>query len=230
MIPHFDHPRFADVPRRTVFYFVRHGESEANRKGMIQGRLDPTLSEKGREHARAAGRWFASIPGVDLVLTSPLRRAAETAELIAQTAELPAPEPLRDLIELDTGIFSGIVFSEIQAAHPTEWRKFQRYSWESVPKAERIHSLKRRALAVWNRLITETQSSRRAIVCVTHAGMLQWLIRASFGTQNHAWMPVFRASNCGIFSLAVAPAPAVDELPASFFAEWELLNHLPYEA
>lgn len=229
MPPHFDRPAFADVPEPAVFYFVRHGESEANRIGMIQGRLDPELSEKGREHAEAAGRWFADAEDVDLVFTSPLRRAAETAVAISHAAGLPEPEPLDDLVELDTGIFSGIVFSQIEAEHPTEWRKFQRYSWESVPKAERIESLKRRAMAVWDRLIAETRTGRRRIVCVTHGGMIQWIFRASFGTCDYAWMPVLRTSNCGIFALAVAPAPAVNDLPASFFAEWELLNHIPYD-
>ena len=229
MAPHFDDPDFALVPDRTAFYFVRHGESEANRDGVIQGRLDASLSDVGRSHAESAAKWFAD-KGVDLVLSSPLRRAMETARPIGAVADGGEVVALQELVELDTGVFSGKKLSEIEEENPAEWLRFQRYSWESVPEAERIASLQNRARRVWRRLVNESVKGRRTIVSVTHGGMIQWLIRGSFGRHAHAWMPIFTAKNCGIFRLVVIPAPARDSLPASFFAEWQLMNLLPYDS
>ncbi len=67
------------------FYFMRHGESEGNRDGIMQGRTPFRLTETGRAQAREMGAWFRG-RGIDLVLTSPLPRASETAAIVAAAA------------------------------------------------------------------------------------------------------------------------------------------------
>src|SRR5574338_589703 len=70
------------------FYFMRHGETEANANGVVSGSLDVELTALGREQAQAAARMLACEP-INAVYSSPLRRAWETAEPIAQILRLP---------------------------------------------------------------------------------------------------------------------------------------------
>ena len=195
-------PDFTRLRKRADFYLVRHGESVANRDQLIQGRQNAPLSEKGRTHARAAGAWFSG-KRIDAVYCSPLDRAAETAQIICATAGYPAPIPDARIIELDTGLFSGLGYEEIRVRFPAEWNRFQAESWEAVPEAERVASLRARAFDYWGHLIDMANQGKRSVVTVSHAGMIQWLIKATLGSTR--WMPLFAASNCGIFHFAAQP-------------------------
>lgn len=198
-------PDFRRLRSRTDFYFVRHGESEANRGQIIQGRQNAPLSEGGRGHARAAGEWFLG-KKIDSVYCSPLDRARETAEIVCRSAGFSAPKPDDRIIELDTGLFSGLAYGEIKERYPAEWNRFQAESWEGVPQAETIASLRDRALDFWKYLIEEANGGRRSTVTVSHAGMIQWLIKVTVGSAR--WMPLFAVSNCGIFHFTVQPVHA----------------------
>jgi len=243
--------------RRPVdVYFVRHGESEGNRKGKILGRMDLGLSELGRDHARAAGRFFAgeldgaaSDPAVSgasgegkggarvYLATSPLLRCRETTALIRDEAELPEAEVRQELIELDTGIFSGKGLGEIARDMPGAFATFRVESWEAVEGAEGIASLYSRAVKAWELLVDRANGGADAVIAVTHAGFLQWLLKASFAGPEQAWMPVIKAANCGIFHCHLEPtwygtAPATEapeaEKADGFFAEWRRMNYIPY--
>lgn len=68
-----------------TIYFIRHGESEANAKGIAAGAgMDVGLSEHGRQQAERVGKELKD-KGIELVVSSPLKRAAETASIIAET-------------------------------------------------------------------------------------------------------------------------------------------------
>lgn len=216
------------------FYLVRHGESEANSRGAIQGHSDSPLSEKGRSHAAAAGAQLAEW-GVDLVYASPLARAADTGRAIAAACGAPEPELEDDLKELQTGIFTDLSLEEAAERYPKVMRAFRVHSWESVPGAERVSSLRARALRHWERMILRANEmagqtgGRPRIVSVAHGGILQWLIKAT-GTGSPRWMPIFALDNCGICHLHVAPVqPDRDAGRAeSYFAEWRRMNFIPY--
>lgn len=70
-------------------YFVRHGESEANVHRVFAGQMDAPLTEKGRQEAKAAGE-AARERHFDLIVSSPLIRAFETAKIIASEIGYPA--------------------------------------------------------------------------------------------------------------------------------------------
>ena len=81
---HFPLPPAPGVPA-SVLYLVRHGQSEWNRIGRIQGRSESPLTGRGREQAAALGRMLRTVlpdPGIEIV-ASPLGRAYETATIIA---------------------------------------------------------------------------------------------------------------------------------------------------
>ena len=107
----------------TVLYLVRHGQSEWNRIGRIQGRSESPLTDLGREQAVALGRMLRTVlpdPGLDIV-ASPLARAFETAEIIAGELGRTADEVRADqrINDFDVGVLSGYPgWDAVAADHP----------------------------------------------------------------------------------------------------------------
>ncbi len=210
---------FRRLEGQGSFYFLRHGESEGNNGGILQGLKDYPLSPRGRDQARRAAGWFRNKSAqVDCILTSPLGRAEQTARILAEELGVPSVDVRGELTEADTGIFTGMTRSAIRAAYPEEWARFQINSWETVPGAERIDALLTRAEAVWALLFELFASGRRHILTVTHSGTLQWLIKATVG--HRAWMPLFPISNCGVCQLSVDNPTGERDL----YCEWTSIN------
>ncbi len=125
-------------PLRELFV-VRHGEAEGNAKGLAQGRLPFPLTARGRAQAgQIAGMMRALGWRPDLVVTSPLRRAFETAEIVAASAGFPAPLPDDAFTEIDCGEATGRAFRDLEREHPdfflrpaSQWLGFAEFKGES---------------------------------------------------------------------------------------------------
>jgi broad specificity phosphatase PhoE len=103
-----------------MIVFVRHGETDANRRRLALGRADPPLTARGEEQAAAvAARLQALAPA--LVWTSPLLRARSTAEAIAAACGIDVEVDDR-LVEMDYGEWDERSFADIPAAELTRWR------------------------------------------------------------------------------------------------------------
>ena len=89
-----------------VIYLVRHGETDWNIEGRLQGREDIPLNENGVRQAYACAKALGQIP-IDCILTSPLRRAKKTAEIIAGQISVSDVIVEEDLTERDFGELSG---------------------------------------------------------------------------------------------------------------------------
>ena len=94
----------------TRFVLVRHGQTEWNRVERFRGRKDLLLDATGLRQALAAALRIKDWP-VAAVYSSPLRRALETAKVIANQLDLPV-EPLDGLIDLDFGDWQGLTAEE----------------------------------------------------------------------------------------------------------------------
>jgi len=100
----------------TTILLARHGETEWNRIGRYQGWADPTLNETGREQARSLAAQLRSTP-IDAVYSSDLRRAHETAEIVAEPHGVPVVvEP--GLREVNVGEWSGLTRAEVERRFP----------------------------------------------------------------------------------------------------------------
>lgn len=77
----------------TKYYFTRHGESQANVDRTFAGAADSPLTEKGRAAAKAEGeRLVATGQSFDLIISSPLSRAKDTADILAESLSYPLQE------------------------------------------------------------------------------------------------------------------------------------------
>lgn len=107
----------------TRVFLLRHSESEWNAEGRWQGQADPALSERGRSEARAAAPRL--IGAVSRIVASDLRRAVETADIIAKALGVSSVERDPALREIDVGQWSGLTTAEIDERWPggiEQWR------------------------------------------------------------------------------------------------------------
>lgn len=148
---------------------VRHGESEWNVLGKWQGRADTLLTDAGREQARvAAQRLMTSGLRVDRLVASTLRRARETADIIAAALNLPTPLVDERLVETDVGPWQGLNEHEIEAGWPNHLRERR-----TPPEFEPAHMVFERASAA----LREHSASGQRILIVSHSGVIRTIRR-----------------------------------------------------
>jgi probable phosphoglycerate mutase len=103
----------------ALLCIARHGETDWNQQGILQGWTDVTLNAQGRRQARALAGDFDPL-GFAAIWSSPLIRARETAEIIAPLIRLPTPRCHDGLMERHFGIFQGVPKSELAELNPVE--------------------------------------------------------------------------------------------------------------
>ncbi len=152
---------------------VRHAETPYNAKGLMNpdSKLDAPLSPAGERAARRLTRSLASEP-IDVVVTSPRRRARRTAELLAAGRHVTLTE-LDELSEVGAGSFEGGPVTEFQ-----DWVRTGPVD-VAPPGGESVLSAARRYLAGARRLHALRQSS---IVAVTHNLPMRMLMNAAGGS------------------------------------------------
>lgn len=173
---------------------IRHGESEGNARGVVQGHMDFGLSAIGREQAAATAESVAREP-VDRVISSPLRRASETALVIGTRLGLPV-EPERGLMEYDIGGASGLTPAEIRVRHPEVLEAFARGERPQYPGEEGREVFLARVRGVLEQLMPLQET----ILAITHGGVISSLCSDVMGIDGRR-PGVFQAANCSITEL-----------------------------
>jgi probable phosphoglycerate mutase len=143
-----------------MLVLVRHGRTEANAQGRLLGRLDVPLDALGRAQAE---RLAAAVGSVDRVVSSPLRRARETA------AAFGAGDDVDDrLAELDYGEFDGLPFGDVPSTVWSSWRADLEFA---PPGGESLAALGRRVRSVLDELAEGAVDS--TIVVVSHVSPIK---------------------------------------------------------
>lgn len=91
-------------------YLIRHGVTDQNKKRCLQGRSDIELNENGRELARKTAEGLRDVD-FDIIFSSPLKRAYETAEIIRGERNIPLI-PRKELLEISFGAYEGLCFGQ----------------------------------------------------------------------------------------------------------------------
>jgi probable phosphoglycerate mutase len=176
--------------------FVRHGQSEGNASGVVQGRLDFGLSDLGERQARATASRLEGVK-IDRIITSPLRRAAETARAIAQPhGLLVEPEPA--LMEYDIGAVSGLTGAEIRQRHPEVAAAYARGERPRFPGEEGREAFRQRVAAVVHAVHDATSSE--TVVAVAHGGVVNAVCGIVLGLDIRR-PGVFQVANCSLTEL-----------------------------
>lgn len=172
------HDGFSHSPAdsSTRLYLVRHGETEYNRRGIVQGGgIDSTLNDTGVAQAEAlAGRLAGA--SVDVIYASTLRRAKQTASVLAGPHEPVSKTYLRDLEEMQWGVFEGEPPSperdDAMGSVKDRWREGQ-YDYV-IEEGESILDVQSRARRAMKHIVA--REAGNTVVVVTHGRYLRILL------------------------------------------------------
>ena len=169
-------------------YFVRHGESQWNVEDKICGVTDSPLTEKGQEQAAKTGMAILEAKiHADIILYSPLQRAADTALKISEITGIPAKEETR-LIEQNFGIWEG--------TSPRNSMDFYRAKLNFINSFERGESMFRVAQRIYN-LLDELKYDDRTCILVAHNGIARF-VKSYFEDMGNEEFAAFGVKNCEV--------------------------------
>lgn len=149
-----------------TIYLARHGRTEWNRDELIRGRADIPLDEFGRAQARAIGEALQG-KGVDLVVSSPLARARETARVASSLLGTPPVLEEPGLVDIDYGEWQGKTHAQARANYPELYT-----AWLHTPSRVRFpggESVRAAASRAWRAFTaTAVRYAAQRLLVVTH--------------------------------------------------------------
>ncbi len=165
--------------RATVIEFVvmRHGQSLGDVEDVHEGRADLPLTDLGREQGRLAAEWIVAHLPLDVLYSSPLRRAAETAGMLSARLQLPVAYE-DDLMEFDNGLLAGLTSAEAAERYPEPVGGHSPH--ETVPGGECDITFRARAELVWSRILYAAVPGQRVGI-IAHGGLISRLFQCFLG-------------------------------------------------
>ena len=136
-------------------YIIRHGETPWNAEGRLQGQTDIPLNENGIRLAKITGEALKDVP-FDLAISSPLKRARQTADLVLAGRKIPVLEDAR-IEELSFGSWEGLGCRKANFEIPSEhFQDFYKdpFHFQTAVDGETIEHLCARTKAFWDDLIS----------------------------------------------------------------------------
>lgn len=158
---------------------ARHGQTEWHSDNRYVSRTDIGLTEAGREQARTLAR-RAERENVDLVLSSPLGRALETAKPAAAACDLE-PQTDERLRELDFGGWEGRTLSEIRDEDPESVRRFEESADHGFPGGEPLQEGADRVLEVFADL--SRSHAAETVLVVAHNTLIRLALCRMLGVE-----------------------------------------------
>ena len=161
----------------TTLVLVRHGVTDATTGKLFSGGLgstNPPLNDEGRDQARATGEWLAPMADTfDALVSSPVRRTRETAEILAKFLDLEVNEE-PGIAEMEFGSWDGLSFTEVREKWPDELS-----AWlgdvDSAPHGgESFRVVEKRVLEGKDRLLASYAG--KTVVVVSHVTPIKTLV------------------------------------------------------
>ncbi len=167
---------------------VRHGATEWSHTGRFSGHMDIPLSAAGRAQAAELGRRLRH-PQPEIILSSDLRRARQTAEAIATGARIDPRQIVisRDLREEFLGSWEGRTRAEVAIASPAGFARWRSGDVGSFDGREGLVAVASRAVPVLFAHTTEPPRFSGRLVVVTHANTTLALIGSLTGVRYELW-------------------------------------------
>ena len=149
----------------TRLILIRHGETDWNIEGRYQGQADPPLNRRGLSQAGQVAVPLKEV-GIDLLYSSPLLRAYQTAQAIAQELGVPLYTEPR-FMEIHQGDWQERLQSEIEVMYPEVFRRWQSEPWSATPPGgESLKQVQSRVYAALDDILE--RRARQCVGIVTH--------------------------------------------------------------
>lgn len=146
----------------TTLYLVRHGEAMGNILLQFQGNIDCPLTPQGLEQTQCLEKRFAQIP-VDVLYSSPLKRAYDTAAAIARATGCAIQVDPR-LIEINGGEWEGMSWKELPQRYPEQFDNWVNHPGDfSAPQGESMQQVYERAKEVLSEILERHEEKRIAV-------------------------------------------------------------------
>jgi broad specificity phosphatase PhoE len=169
----------------------RHGETDYNAAQRMQGQLDSQLTASGLGQARRAAPWLAELKP-DVLVTSDLSRAGDTAAVLAAETGMPLLVDKR-LRETQLGTWQGLTHAEVEALRPGGVQTWRENPEWAPPGGETRVEVAARAAHVVAEL--DANGHRSAVLC-THGGLIAGLTPLLLGLPVSGWGVFGGISNC----------------------------------
>ncbi len=173
----------------TTILLIRHGETAWNAVRRLQGHIDIPLNAEGERQAGALAQALVAEP-VDVIVSSDLQRARQTAQAVAaQTAGQHRAAPVQidaNLRERCYGVFEGMLYTEVEQQYPADFALWQARDIDAVmPPGERVAESFRQFYARATSAISEWAERHpgKTIAIVAHGGVLECAYREAVGMQ-----------------------------------------------
>jgi ribonuclease H / adenosylcobalamin/alpha-ribazole phosphatase len=166
----------------TTLILVRHGVTVHTETRKFSGGLgghNPGLTDEGRDQARATADWLAPLADeIDVVVSSPVRRTLETAEILA--ARLGTTFVTEDgLAEMEFGTWEGMTFAEVRESYPDDLETWLGSVDTGPGGGESLREVEKRVLASLERVLSE--HARHTVLAVTHVTPIKVLVTHAMG-------------------------------------------------
>lgn len=151
-------------------FLLRHGETDWNKEGRLQGRMDIPMNEKGRKQiCNSAVVLERILPELEVIISSPLVRAHESAKIVAEQLSYEKDniilEPM--VLERSFGMGEGLIYTELTEKFPDG----------NYPGAESVEALIERAGEAFEKIVTSCQEKQQILI-VAHGAILYAMLTA----------------------------------------------------
>jgi len=177
---------------KTVMYLVRHGQTDWNVSGRVQGQNKVCLNGVGKQQAAEVAQLFKRVH-LDVVYSSPVLRAMQTAQVIANKV-VPAPE----FREREIGELAGLVKEEILAKFPTIRRDQDKkgIDWTPPGSGETLREFQKRCIKGFQDLVQKNQGKK--VLVVSHGGVIKSIVHWLHGGKPEEFLHIQNPENAEV--------------------------------
>ncbi len=190
----------SDASGKVTIYVLRHGETDWNQQGRVQGSTDNSLNAKGREQAAAVASQLATV-SVDHIYSSGLTRAIQTADAFKDKAPV-TPQPM--LNERSFGIYEGKIEKDVAK----EWGSRLTSLTDDMEGGESLASIAKRVSAATREIVA--RHSGGTVMIVAHGGVNPLVIGELIGLAPDKAIKEIRQSNDEVYKIEVSGKGAVN--------------------
>ena len=178
---------------------VRHGQTKSNTTGFFMGRSDEDLNDVGYAQVQALSSRLANLP-ISSIYTSPLRRAYNTATILAKPHNLDL-KVTDDLIEIQSGDWQGLYIDEIKQRWPELWQQARTdVSNVTMPNGESFSQVTERAVKAFNTIVANNPVNQ--VVIVTHEVVIKVIVVHVLGATNSIYRR-FEVGNASLSTIQI---------------------------